>query len=345
MAELSSYERVMRVLDGAEPDRIPHFEWLFAKNVREAILPGCTSHNDFAVRMGHDAVLVGPDFGKEQVGPTQWRSEWGYVNDYGQQEHGVEVESPIKSTSDFEAYIPPNPQAPGRYETVEWAVREFKGDKAIGVHLNDVFSIPRALVGMENLLMTIALDPELTKALVDMSVEVNLAMAKEVAARGVDFIWTGDDYACNTGPMMSPDSFRELFYPGLRRVIGGFRELGLPVIKHTDGYLWPIIDMIIDSGISCLDPIDPQAGMDISEVKEKYGDRVALKGNVDCAQTLSYATVEEVIEETKQVIRKGGPGGGFILSSSNSIHASVKPENYMAMPDTLKEFGRYPLRV
>ncbi|MBL7152262.1 MAG: hypothetical protein ISS79_00980 [Phycisphaerae bacterium] len=343
MAELTSAERVRRVLDRQEPDRIPHFEWLFAKNVREAICPGCTSHNDFAVRMGHDAILVGPDFEKEQVGPTQWRSEWGYVDDYGNEEHGVEVESPIKEMSDFERYSPPAPQASGRYDTVEWAVREFKGDKAIGVHLNDVFSIPRSLMGMENLLMTIAADPELIKALVDMSVEVNVAMAKEVASRGVDFIWTGDDYAYNTGPMMSPSSFRDLFYPGLCRVIGGFRELGLPVIKHTDGYLWPIIDMIVDSGISCLDPIDPQAGMDLSEVKAKYGDRIALKGNVDCAQTLSYATVEEVVEETKQAIKKGSAGGGYILSSSNSIHASVKPENYLAMLDTLKEYGRYPI--
>ena len=345
MVELTSSERVLRVLDRQEPDRIPHFEWLFAKNVREAICPGCKSHNDFAVKMGHDAILVGPDFKKEQVAPTQWRSEWGYVDDYGNEEHGVEVESPIKQMSDFENYSPPDPLAPGRYDTVEWAVKEFKGDKAIGVHLNDVFSIPRSLMGMENLLMTIALDPELVKALVDMSVDINLAMAKEAAARGADFIWTGDDYACNTGPMMSPDHFRELFYPGLCRVIGGFRELGLPVIKHTDGYLWPIIDMIIDSGISCLDPIDPQAGMDLTEVKDKYGDRVALKGNVDCAQTLSYATADEVIEETKEVIRKGGPGGGFILSSSNSIHASVKPENYLAMLDTLKKYGSYPLSL
>lgn len=343
MAELTSCERVLRVLNRQEADRIPHFEWLFAKNVREAICPGCESHNDFAVKMGHDAILVGPDFKKERVGPTQWRSEWGYVNDYGHEEHGVEVECPIQEMSDFERYRPPSPHAPGRYDTVEWAVREFKGDKAIGVHLNDVFSIPRSLMGMENLLMTIALDPELVVALVNMSVEMNLAMAKEVAARGVDFIWTGDDYAGNTGPMMSPDQFRMLFYPGLCRVIGGFRALELPVIKHTDGYLWPIIDMIIDSGISCLDPIDPQAGMDLGQVKEKYGDRIALKGNVDCAHTLSHATVDEVIAETREAIRKGGSGGGFILSSSNSIHTSVNPKNYLAMLEALKTYGRYPL--
>ena len=345
MAELTSAERVRRVLNRQEPDRIPHFEWLIARNVREAICPSCESHNDFAVRMGHDAILVGPDFQREQVGPTQWRSEWGFVNDYGNEEHGVEVDCPIRDMSDFERYSPPDPHAAGRYDTVDSAVREFKGDKAIGVHLNDVFSIPRSLVGMENLLLMIASDPDLVTALVDMSVEVNLAMAKEVAARGADFVWTGDDYAYNTGPLMSPENFRDLFYPSLRRVIGGFRELGLPVIKHSDGNLWPIIDMIVDSGISCLDPIDPQAGMDLGEVKGKYGDRIALKGNVDCAHTLSHATVAEVIEQTKQAIREGAPGGGFILSSSNSIHASVKPENYLAMVDTLRQYGRYPIRL
>jgi uroporphyrinogen decarboxylase len=121
----------------------------------------------------------------------------------------------------------------------------------------------------------------------------------------------------------------------------GYKELGLYVIKHTDGNIWPIIDMIIDSGIDCLDPIDPQAGMDLAEVKEKYGHRVAIKGNVDCAQLLTFGTPQEVIEVTKGALRQGMPGGGFILSSSNSIHSGVKPENYIAMVQTLHEFGKY----
>lgn len=78
------------------------------------------------------------------------------------------------------------------------------------------------------------------------------------------------------------------------------KELGLYVIKHTDGNLWPILDRIIDSGIDCLDPIDPQAGMDLGEVKAKYGQRVALKGNVDCAQLMTFGTPEEVVEATKE---------------------------------------------
>ena len=345
MAELTSAERVMRVLRREQPDRVPHFEWLIAKNVREAVYPGCTSHNDFAVRMGHDAILVGPDYTKEQVGPDRWRTEWGYVVEYGREEHGVEVESPIRTMDDFERYTPPDPHAPGRYDSVEEAVAEFKGKMAIGVHLNDVFSIPRYLTGMENLLMAIAAEPDLVTALVALSVEVNLEMAKEVAKRGADFVWTGDDYAGNTGPFMSPDHFRTLFYPGLKRVAAGFKELGLPFIKHCDGNLRPIIDMMIDSGISCLDPIDPQGGMDLAQVKARFGDRVALKGNVDCTQVLVYGTIDEVAEATKEALRQGAPGGGYILSSSNSIHSSVRPENYAAMLETLKAYGRYPLAL
>ena len=44
----------------------------------------------------------------------------------------------------------------------------------------------------------------------------------------------------------------------------------------------------------------------------------------------------------KTCLRGGGPGGGFILSSSNTIHRGVRPENYRAMLQALREFGRYP---
>jgi len=344
-AELTSAERIMRVLRREEPDRVPHFEWLVDRKVRDALCPGCKTYNEFAVRMGHDAVLADPNFKKEQIGPGLKRSEWGYVTQDTPEEHGIEVESPIKTMEDFERYTPPDPHASGRYVSIEETIREFGGEKAVIVHLNDVFSLPRYLMGMEDLLMSIITAPGLVQAVVDLAVDINLEMAKEVAARGAKIVYTGDDYAGNRGPFMSPQHFRELFYPGLSRVMGGFKELGLYVIKHTDGNLWPIMDMIIDSGIDCLDPIDPQGGMDLAEVKEKYGDRVALKGNVDCAQLMTFGTPEEVIVATKDALCKGAPGGGFILSSSNSIHSAVKPENYLAMLQTLEEYGHYPISL
>ncbi len=341
MVEMTSEERVLRVLQRQVPDRVPHFEWVVDHRVREALCPGSKSYTDFAVQMGHDAIIVDPIYKKERIGTNRWLSEWGYVGQDTNEEHGVEVESPIKTLADLERYTPPDPHAPERFAAVEQAVQEFQGDRAVIVHLNDVFSLPRYLMGMKELLMAIVTKPELVKGLVEMSVTVNLELAKEVVARGVKIVYTGDDYAYNKGPFMSPKHFREFFYPGLCRVMQGYKELGLYVIKHTDGNLWPIIDMIIDSGIDCLDPIDPQAGMDLAEVKAKYGQRVALKGNVDCAHLMTFGTPDEVIEATKEVLRKGMPGGGFILSSSNSIHSAVKPENYLAMLHTLREYGQY----
>jgi uroporphyrinogen decarboxylase len=344
MAELTSEERVLRALRREEPDRVPHFEWAVDRKVRAALCPGSQTHNEFALRMGHDAVLADPDFRKESAGPGRWLSEWGYVTQDTPEEHGIEVESPIKTWADFERYHPPDPHAPGRYASIEQTLQNYPG-KAVIVHLNDVFSLPRYWMGMEDLLIAIAVEPELVSALVDLSVNLNLAMAKEVAARGVKIVYTGDDYAGNLGPLMSPKHFRKLFYPGLCRVMGGFKELDLCVIKHTDGNLRTIIDMIVDSGIDCLDPIDPQAGMDLAEVKAQYGQRIALKGNVDCAQLMTFGTPDQVVEATKQALRQGAPGGGFILSSSNSIHSAVKPENYLAMMRTWQEYGQYPLRL
>ena len=341
MVEMTSEERMLRVLQRQEPDRVPHFEWLVDRRVREVLCPGCKSYNDFALQMGHDAIIVDPIYKKEQVGTNRWRSEWGYVTQDTAEEHGIEVESPIKTMADFERYTPPDPHAPGRFTAVDDAVQRYKGHKAIIAHLNDVFSLPRYLMGMQELLMAILTEPELVKGLVEMSVTINLELAKEVAARGVKIVYTGDDIAYSKGLLMSPKHFREFFYPGFRRVVSGFKELGLYVIKHTDGNIWPIMDMIIDSGIDCLDPIDPMAGMDLGEVKAKYGHRIALKGNVDCAELMTFGTPDEVVEATKVALQQGMPGGGYILSSSNSIHSSVKPENYTAMLRTLQKYGRY----
>jgi uroporphyrinogen decarboxylase len=261
------------------------------------------------------------------------------------EEHGIEVESPLKTMADLERYAPPDPTLPHRYTEIDELVRTFAGDKAVIVQIRDVFSLPRYLLGMEGLLISLIDQPDLVHALVDLSVDLNLQSAKEVAARGVKIVYSGDDYAYTRGPLMSPKHFREFFYPGLKRLVRGVKELDMIYIKHTDGDLWPILDMLVDTGIDCLDPIDPMAGMELAAVKAKYGHRIAVKGNVDCAQTLTFGTVEDVVTETKEALRQGMPGGGFILSSSNSIVSATKPENYVALLETWRKYRDYPMSL
>jgi uroporphyrinogen decarboxylase len=341
MAELTSAERVMRALQRQEPDRIPHFEWIIDRRVRHAICPG-SSTEEFTVRMGLDAMLTAPDYTREQIGPNRFRDEWGSILAKGKEEHSTVRDGPIKTLDDLNRYEPPEPHAPHRFESLKRIVQRYKDKYAVGVHLNDVLSIPRNLMGFQNLMMAFC-EPKLIKGLVDLSVNLNTELAKEAAKLGADFVFTGDDYASTEAPFISPEMFREYLYPGLKRVIAGFHEQGLPVIKHTDGNIIPLLDMIVDSGIDCLDPIDPLAGLDITDIKKEYGDRIAVKGNVDCADTLTFGSVEDAVNETLEVIRQAGPGGGIIVSSSNSIHSAVKPGNYLAMINTIRTYGKYPI--
>jgi uroporphyrinogen decarboxylase len=126
-------------------------------------------------------------------------------------------------------------------------------------------------------------------------------------------------------------------------MVDAIHDEGAKVIKHSDGNLWPILDLIVDTGIDGLNPMEPIAGMDIGRVKRLYGNRVCLIGNVDCAYILSEASVEEVEAAVKECILKASPGGGHIISSSNAIHSSVKPENYRKMIEAARKHGRYPI--
>jgi len=340
MSELTGEERIKRVLNRQQPDRVPHFEWYIDNKVIDALSPG-SDYEKFCYEMDIDAICVDLNFDKKMIEDDLIQDEWGMIKKDTGESHTYPVDGPIKNLKDAEKYMPPDPLKPGRYDSVEKAIEKHAGKKALILHLNDVLSIPSRLMPFETFLIKVYEEPETIKSLIKMSVDINLKMAKEAAKRGIKIVYTGDDFAYNSGPMMSPLKFKEIFYPELKRVVSGYKELGLLVIKHTDGDIMPILDMIIDSGFDCLDPIDPIAGMDLQQIKEDYGNMISLKGNVDCSATLSFKTESETIEETKSCLTKAMSGGGYILSSSNSIHSAVKPQNYLAMLDTLKKFGKY----
>jgi uroporphyrinogen decarboxylase len=79
----------------------------------------------------------------------------------------------------------------------------------------------------------------------------------------------------------------------------------------------------------------------MEKVKHLVGDKVCLAGNIDCAHLLPHGTPEQVREAVRQAIADAASGGGYILTSSNSIHSSCKPENFVAMVEAAREFGQY----
>src|SRR5690242_19584631 len=183
---MNSAERVMCVLRREEPDRIPHFEWIIDQKVRGALCPGCTTTEEFTVRMGLDAMLTAPDYHSTQVAAKRFKNEWGIVVERGEEQHSMVVEAVIRTLEDLKNYQPPDPHAPYRFESLKKLVARYKGRYAIGVHLNDVLSIPRNLMGFQELMLAFAIAPDLVRGLVELSVDLNIELAGEAARHGAD---------------------------------------------------------------------------------------------------------------------------------------------------------------
>jgi uroporphyrinogen decarboxylase len=149
------------------------------------------------------------------------------------------------------------------------------------------------------------------------------------------------DYCFNVGPFLSPDQFGEFVTPYLTELIRGYRDMGYYAIKHTDGNIMPIIDQLIQANPHALHSLDPQAGVDIAEVKRRYGDRVCLIGNVNCG-LLETGTDEQVIESARYCLRHGMPGYGYIFSTSNCVYTGMPLERYDLILSVLEQEGQYP---
>ena len=158
---------------------------------------------------------------------------------------------------------------------------------------------------------------------------------------GLDGFALCADYCFNNGPFLSPRLFGELVTPYLARLTQAYRDMGFYVIKHTDGNIRPILDQLVQTHPHALHSIDPQAGVDIADVKRRYGDQLCLIGNVNCG-LLDTGTEGEVIESARYALRSGMPGGGYIFSTSNCVYTGMRLSRYELMLDVWRKEGNYP---
>ncbi len=340
---MNGYERMMTALRREEPDRVPVWELIVNEPVIKALY-GDISYEDFVEKDDLDGITIFEDQRvTERFSDTQYKDEWGIL--WTIEPNGIPYPSggPIRTEADLDRYTPPDPDADYRLDSLRSAVKRFKGERAIVFLSHDAFEFSHYLHGMENLLIDYLVNPEFAHRLARMAIDYKKRVMARAIDEGADIALTGDDYAYRTAPIMSPDAFREFCLPYMQEMVDVAKEKGVPFIKHTDGNLWPIMDMIIDTGIDALDPLEPIAGIDIGEMKERYGHRIALAGNIDCTGLLTRGTQEDVVEAVKETIAKAGVGGGYILASSNSIHPGVDPNNYKAMVEAAREYGQYPL--
>ncbi len=341
---MTSEERVLAALDRREPDQVPHFEWVHSPPVVKQVTGGGT-YLDLIELLDIDGIALGAAYRQKQLGPNLWLDEWGATRIVAEDGYPVVVEDRtfLKTWADVEKWQPPDPDDPYRYEPLKAAVERFGGQRAIVLRLRDVFSCPRDYMGYEHAMVSMVLEPELVSAVIEKSLNHYLRVLERAVEIGVTCVVTGDDIANNRGPLFSPRTFESLMLPHYKRLVQAIHSYGLKHLKHSDGNMYPVLDDIADAGSDLIDPIDPMAGMELKVVKEKYGQRMALKGNVDQVELLRVGPPAKVVEAVKQCILDAGVGGGYICSSSNSIHPGVDIDLYRVMIDAIHRYGKYPL--
>jgi hypothetical protein len=147
-------------------------------------------------------------------------------------------------------------------------------------------------------------------------------------------------------PIVSPALYREWDKPVLAAVAQVCRQYNVPLHLHQHGRVLPILDDLIEAGVSIVCPLlpPPQGDVaDLAEVKRRYGSRIALKGFVDPIEVLLKKTPREVQQAVRQAIAAAGPGGGYILSTADSTVIRTPFENIHAFVEAGRKYGRYPL--
>ena len=201
------------------------------------------------------------------------------------------------------------------------------------------------LRGMEQFLMDLALEPELTEAIIEHIVDYYLEYNRRVftAARGkIDIFMMGDDFGTQNGPMVSLDMWRRYFRQGFRRYCDLAHQYGMKVMHHTCGSVRYLIPDLIDCGLDVLQSLQPRArDMDLADLKREFGHDLCFHGAIDIQETMPRGRPEDVRAEVAARMADGKPGGGFIICTAHNILPDVPVENILTLYEACREYGCY----
>ncbi len=357
----NDFQRLRTALALKEPDCVPIFEMSIEPEIKELFmgrtLSGHADEMEFYKEAGYDAYPVALTVisvhhkrreteRTEQVEVTHtktktYRAELeAYTERYWAEMHkGV-----ITTKEEFAEFDWPDPDNLD-FSVLDQVAPLLPDGMKISVIIGKVFTGVWFMMGLETFMLACIDDPELIEMMYDKVVPLQLrAMEAAMAHPSVGMSFHADDLSGKNGPLVSPAHYRKYVFPCYKQMADMAKAADKPMVYHTDGKIDMVIEELLATGIDGWHPVEKQAH-DINEVKAKYGDRIALLGNIDLQYTLTKGTPEEVDAEVRERIRDLGPGGGYCVSSGNSIPEYVPIDNYAAMLEATYKYGNYPISL
>jgi uroporphyrinogen decarboxylase len=354
-------ERVMTALRLGQPDQVPWVENGFDAPLQIKIMGGRTDFTpgELCRALGMDgfgwqlpSVGGGPESPKPLTSEAQkeafyhpknitfefrppWIAQMGTALD-GRAfvKKGLLVDR--ESLKLFDEFLP-DPSHQARYERVAKWLEQYREEYAVHARIRLGTSPTIESMGLDVFALKLYDDPGLVKEIHRRFSEWSARVVENLNKLDFDYYWACDDLADDRMPWVNMEMYEEFIYPYQRRVVDAMRK---PWVYHSDGNLFPILDGLLKLGMNAIHPIQPSA-MDIARVKADYGSRVCLIGNIDLDYTLTLGTPERVDAEVRQRIAVAGKGGGYMLSSANTLTDYCKVENVWAMAGALKKYGKY----
>jgi uroporphyrinogen-III decarboxylase len=199
------------------------------------------------------------------------------------------------------------------------------------------FDLPRELMGEEHLCISYYENPELVQDILNTASETSFRVLEEVSRHiRVDCLFVHEDLAGKGGPLIGPGQVREFILPYYRRIWDMLSSRGTTLFaQDSDGDINPVIDAFLDCGVNVFYPCEPAAGMDIVELRKKYGRRFALIGGID--KHVLRRTREEIRKELEYKLQPLMRGGGVCFALDHRIPNGTPLVNYRYYVKTAKE--------
>jgi len=354
---MTSKERFLCALDLGQPDKVPIHDFLFSPPLFEAVTGVRPKSYDSvqavecAIKLGFDAVWIPvggyAGYTPQNIGDNKYIDEWGTTYKTNGMSWPIDgpVDYPIKNREDYKNWTAPNPYDDERVAPLKNAIKYNENRIALLAGILGPFTTAAMLMGYEEMSVAFYEDPELVRDLLKEGAKFSLVCGKALIEAGADSLIMGDDLGYNSGLFISPEMMREYVLPVIDDMVTELQKAGGKVILHCDGNVNKIMSDIADTGMNAFHPMERKANMDIKYIKENYGKKMCLFGNVNTSTTLPFGSFEDIEEEVKECLRIAGPGGGYVIGSDHSISQGIPVENAFHFFETIQKYRDYPIKL